>query len=405
MQWLTLPEERLLRCSQYIIRSQITHSNPIHKCFSDKEGLAGQVTANKLANTPRFDRSTLTIWEFTQNVRERLQFNFNKVEKFNPPRLLRKDYIKPHFFTTIEQGTKKNDNLSKARITALEIIDRDYKDYLQVYTDGSVQDNGKTGLGLTFKAPGECFSGSVSLRTDDHHSTFSVEMTAILTALEKIEQHWYEYMKIVILTDSLSSIQALQNYPKQRFTAQNKIARKISNFIKEGKSIAIGHIPSHCDIKGNDLADSLAKDATKKENIDIKLSYTRREAYRILWDSCKTNFEEFPSNLDYPDLRGIYPNIPQTELLILRKMRTKSARLCAPFETLICSCGKEIVFNHIFENCRSLSKYTRQLNNYMLENELDSTLEFINIHEKLGWQPARFLIKIIMESPIAFAYS
>ena len=86
-------------------------------------------------------------------------------------------------------------------------------------------------------------------------------------------------------------------------------------------------------------------------------------------------------------------------------MRTKSARLCAPFETLICSCGKEIVFNHIFENCRSLSKYTRQLNNYMLENELDSTLEFINIHEKLGWQPARFLIKIIMESPIAFAYS
>ena len=86
-------------------------------------------------------------------------------------------------------------------------------------------------------------------------------------------------------------------------------------------------------------------------------------------------------------------------------MRTRSARLWAPFETLICSCGKEIKFNHIFENCRSLSKYTRQLNNYMLDNELDSTLEFINIHETLGWQPARFLIKIIMESPIAFAYS
>ena len=405
VQWLTLPEERLLRCSQYIIRAQISHSNPIHKCFSDKEGLAGQVTADKLRNTPRFDRTTLTIWEFTQNVREKLQLNFNKVEQYNPPRLLRKDYVKPHFFTTIEKGTKKSDNLNKSRTTALEKIDRDYKDYLQVYTDGSVQNNGKTGLGVIFRAPGEYFSGSISLRTDDHHSTFSVEMTAILTALEEIEQHWQKHMKIVILTDSLSSIQALQNYPKQRFTAQNKIARKISNFIKEGKNIAIGHIPSHCDIKGNDLADTLAKNATKKDNIDIKMTYTRREAYRILWNSCKTNFEDFPSNQDYPELKGIYPNIPQTELLILRKMRTRSARLWAPFETQICSCGKEINFNHIFEDCRSLSKYTRQLNNYMLENELDSNLEFINIHETLGWQPAKFLIKIIMESPIAFAYS
>ena len=405
VQWLTLREERLLRCSQYIIRAQISHSNPIHKCFSDKEGLAGQVTADKLRNTPRFDRTTVTIWEFTQNVREKLQLNFNKVEQFNPPRLLRKDYIKPHFFTTLEKGTKKSDNLNKSRITALEMIDRDYKDYLQVYTDGSVQDNGKTGLGVIFKAPGEYFSGSISLRTDDQHSTFSVEMTAILTALEKIEQHWSEYMKIVILTDSLSSIQALQNYPKQRFTAQNKIARKISNFIKEGKSIAIGHIPSHCDIKGNDLADKLAKDATKKDIIDIKMTYTRREAYRILWNSCKTNFEDFPSNQDYPELKGIYPNIPKTELLVLRKMRTRSARLWAPFETQICSCGKEIKFDHIFDNCRSLSKYTRQLNNYMSENELDSRLEFINYHETLGWQPARFLIKTIMESPIAFAYS
>ena len=207
------------------------------------------------------------------------------------------------------------------------------------------------------------------------------------------------------MTDSLSSIQALQNYPKQRFTAQNKIARKISNLIHEGKCIAIGHIPSHCGIKGNDLADKFANNATKKESIDVKMSYTRKEAYKILWDSCKTNFEDFPSNLDYPELRGIYPDITQSELITLRKMRTRSSRLWAPFETLICSCGKEIHFTHIFENCRPMTKYSKQLTSYMIEHDLDSYLEFINIHETLGWQPAKFLIKVIMESPIAFAYS
>jgi len=99
------------------------------------------------------------------------------------------------------------------------------------------------------------------------------------------------------------------------------------------------------------------------------MSYTRKEAYRILWDSCKKNFEDSPSNLDYPELRGIYPDITQSELIALRKMRTRSSRLWAPFETLICSCGKEIHFTHIFENCRPMTNYSKQLTSYMIEHE------------------------------------
>ena len=405
VQWLTLDEERLLRCSQYIIRAQISTLNPIHSFLSNKGGMAGSVTLNKLEQTPRFDRRTVTLWEFTENVRKKSNINLSKIEKFHPPRLLRKDYNKPHFFTTLEKGTKKTDDINKSRTNALEIIDKNYSDYLQVYTDGSVQDNGKTGFGITFKAPGKHFSGSVSLRTDDYLSTFSVEMAAILKAVDEIEKHWQDHMKIVILTDSLSSLQALQNYPKQRFSTQNQITRKISNLISAGKNIALGHIPSHCDIKGNDLADTLANTATDRDTIDLRMSYTRKEAYRILWNSCKTNFDEFPSTEYYPELKGIYPNIPRNEILMLRKMRTRSARLYCPFETLLCGCGKEIEFEHIFENCRPFSEFNNKINNYMLDNNLFSPYIFLRKHEKMGWQPASFLCNLLMNSPLAFAYS
>ena len=347
----------------------------------------------------------MTLWEFTENVRKRSNINLNKIEKFHPSRSLRKDFNKAKFFTTLEKGTKKTDDKNKARNNALEIIDNNYSDYLQVYTDGSVQDDGKTGFGITFKAPGKTFSGSISLRTDDNLSTFSVEMAAIHKALDEIEQHWADHMKIVILTDSLSSLQALQNYPKQRFSTQNQVLRKISNLIAAGKSIALGHIPSHCDIKGNDLADTLANIATTKDTVDFKMCYTRKEAYRILWNSCKTNFVEFPSTEHYPELKGIFPDIPKNELIMLRKMRTRSARLYCPFETLFCSCGKEITFLHIFENCRPFREFNNKINKYMRDNNLYGPYIFLSKHEKLGWQPASFLCNLLMDSPLAFAYS
>ena len=405
VQWLTLDEERLLRCSQYIVRAQTSNSNPIHSFLSNKGGLAGSVTADKLEKTPRFDRSTFTLWEFTYDVLKQSNFNLKNVERFHPPLKLRKDYILPKFFTTLEEGTKKTDNLALAMVKAKEIIDRDYSEYLQIYTDGSVQKDGKSGFGIVFREPGKDFSSRISLRTDDNHSTFSVEMAAIHTALNEIEHNWSTHRDIVILTDSLSSIQALQNYPKQSYNTQNKIASKITNLIKKGINIVIGHIPSHCEIFGNDLADTLAKDATKKNNIDVRIKYTRKETYRIIWEKCKTNFDDFPSCEHYPELKGIYPDIPKHEIMMLRKMRTRSSRLFCPFENLLCLCGQPITYWHIFEHCRPLSEYKNKINNYMLEHNLRGELFYTKKHEKLGWQPASFFCQVVLDSPIAFAYS
>lgn len=113
-------------------------------------------------------------------------------------------------------------------------------------------------------------------------SVFTGECVALLEACLFIESH-HNIDKAVIFTDSLSSLQALvQNPFKSKLHSSLILKIKKSLFTCAGnqKDVQLVWIPSHCGIKGNECADTLAKDACSSTTAD--LSYNTHQGYDLL---------------------------------------------------------------------------------------------------------------------------
>lgn len=104
---------------------------------------------------------------------------------------------------------------------------------------------------------------------------FSAEAFAIKSALEIMWRDRKKGMDIIILTDSQSVLQAVNNY--QMNVYNNRYITEIRNIYfklsKEmGNKIMLIWIPAHQGIRGNELADKIAKEATEeKESIEIEI--------------------------------------------------------------------------------------------------------------------------------------
>ena len=95
---------------------------------------------------------------------------------------------------------------------------------------------------------------------------------------------------VVILTDSLSSLYEIENVSNDNVVQE--IIFQVANLYYMGISVSFLWIPSHCNIYGNEVADSLAKTALKRDYIDIhvKKSYSEVRAiigryYNVIWQS------------------------------------------------------------------------------------------------------------------------
>lgn len=124
-----------------------------------------------------------------------------------------------------------------------------------VYTDGSRLDEkeGPTGFGVF----SEYFSAFHKL--DEPCSVYVAELAAIYCALGFIEAlppaHYF------IFSDSLSSLKALRSMKVVKHSSYFllKIQEAMSTLVGNQYKLTFVWVPSHCDISGNDEADSLAK--------------------------------------------------------------------------------------------------------------------------------------------------
>ena len=193
---------------------------------------------------------------------------------------------------------KSTTNPVISKILALEHIDKNYNEYTKIYTDGSkCPDSGKTGYSVFIPDLGI----NKTIRTNDNLSVYSTEMIAILTALAEIHKNKSNKLikgrKIVILTDSLSSVTSIRNKCSSRPDLLKQILTTIG-MLTDFK-IAIVWIPSHVNITGNEKADELAKNALDKQNIDSNILLGKSEIYSLirqrinkhwqnLWDTLST---------------------------------------------------------------------------------------------------------------------
>ena len=401
---LRLDEERKLRCAQYIIRTRALPNHINNTFFNDINGRMGTVTADKLMrceNSDLYVRAT-PLWSHVIHLIKGANIPLCKIENFTTTEVAPWLILKPAFKSSLPTGFKKADNLQLAGIYANEYIENNYKDFYQVYTDGSVQKDGRTSSAVVAKAPDSNRYTFVGNHHNKYLSTFSTEMYALYTAVKTVSERSLVYNKIVFLTDSLSSIQALQSTANQRFALQNEIKTIISRLILNGKTIELCYVPSHTSptISGNDKADKLANAITadKTNNIPTAdIGYTRKEAYAIFNNYIKSDFTSY----ELPGFgKGVYPKLIPNYVILIRKLRTKS---CAfKWLDIKCKCGKKMTFEHLFEKCSTLTETSSKLLKYLSDN--DFTINDLLQEGRLGWAPSKFLCNVIVSCPMAHAF-
>ena len=173
-----------------------------------------------------------------------------------------------------KENKKEDPNLLK--LSALETIDSYPKEWLHVYTDGSA-----------FKATVNAGYGAILYHPDgteakiydacgSFNSNFVAEKEAITHAVKHINNMFDtngDPMSIVIFTDSLSTLQALESGGGGDRYLTN-LTLEIDKLISRHHiQVVLQWIPGHAGIRGNEAADTLAKQGAGQPQPEVPTTY------------------------------------------------------------------------------------------------------------------------------------
>ena len=131
---------------------------------------------------------------------------------------------------------------------------------MSIYTDGSKQDEkvACAVISLTFMD---------SIRLPDNSSIFTAEAKAIDIALHHIRDQ--PEKQFIIYSDSLSVLRSLKNLDHR-----NPLIFRKYNYLSFFKEIVFCWLPSHTNIRGNELADLEAKSALSLSITNLKIPHS-----------------------------------------------------------------------------------------------------------------------------------
>lgn len=171
------------------------------------------------------------------------------------------EYNQPCFDVQLhETVNKKSDNPHFVKALSLEHMSK-YCTSLHIYTDGSKCERKS---GCAFCVPSLQYSKSI--RLSDGTSVFIAEMVAILEALRFLLTK--PPLSCVIFSDSLSAIQSIES-GSEKWIIHQEIKYCFHQLSCIGVPVTICWIPSHVDIRGNEMADKFAKQALVREHVDF----------------------------------------------------------------------------------------------------------------------------------------
>ncbi|GFU68163.1 RNase H domain-containing protein, partial [Trichonephila clavipes] len=261
-------------------------------------------TARSSNIRPFMDRMKLHISELdlpNVHIQQRNLFLF---QPWSTPRF---HYIKP--FATYSKSTVAP--VVFQRVFAYHRSQ--FSSYSTIYTDGSKRAD-YVGCGVVI----EDIMHGYRL---DTCSIFTAEAVAIYRALQLIDSNMPR--KYCIYTDSMTVLEALENYNDRRHPVVSKILDITNRLYRKGFDIVFCWLPSHVGIIGNEQADSAAKSATTHLPLAVPLSDMKRV---ILHHIFKLWQESWSQQLDNK-LHSVKPVIGAWPVMPMRRTDVKLTRL------------------------------------------------------------------------------
>ena len=295
---------------------------------------------------------------------------------------------------SIHSGCKSDTDPHIYKMLFHEVLD-EHPDHICIYTDGSKESDIVGSAAVSGQSVMQC-------RLPNHSSVFTAELQAISLALDFIENSRQD--QFLIFSDSLSSLQAIQNHHFDVPLIRN-ILERCHNLQTTNKSVSFWWIPSHVGIRGNERADSAAKAALGLPESAIQIPHTdlRQKVNSHFLNKWQTNW----NNTLFNKLQSIKPHLGETKLanivnrreeVVLHRARVGHTHLTHSYllrgedapECIPCQCL--LTVEHVLIHCVDLSltriKYysvtsIKQLFDTVDPRKIVSFLKEIQLYEKL----------------------
>ncbi|KAL8574697.1 hypothetical protein ACOMHN_055762 [Nucella lapillus] len=391
-------EECSRRCANFEIRTQ-TVNNTVKTSLQNLPSRDSTFRKHLERKKPAQHKRTTPLHDHTKVLWEKSNLNPEDVATAPISPIPPWELIKPRIIDTYETKETKHTNPLYLATLAKTRVHEEFGQHLQIYTDGSVKDNGEVGCALVIPDLGI----TKKYHLNNGIGIYTAELYAILKACETINDMPQPPRAAIILTDSKSSLQGLiSGRTKNRQDFQVEISFLTHQILYKGTYLTLMWLPSHTGIKGNELADKAAKRATEDgTHVTLQLSTLemknkiRQTANNIRNDTLKTHCTEhgwvfIPMPKTSPRL-----TLPRKNQKLLRRIRTGHHRSTS--QNITCQCGKEATLQNIFSDCPSLNSSTTKLKDYKQKHSL-GTQDFLLPHPTLGTQPIRLLTDTIMNS-------
>ena len=185
---------------------------------------------------------------------------------------------KPKTQTSLLQKADKSTSPPILKLLALETIDNYPKDIIHAYTDGSaVRAVRNGGYGSVINIPTSepiLLSGPCGAFCSNYDAEIAAIQRTLDTLLEQFRNGQVRPLDIVIFSDSLSAIQAIENWHGDTAKGIEDIIQANDHLMNlYGIQITIQWIPGHSDIQLNDKADGLAKMGSHMPQENVNASF------------------------------------------------------------------------------------------------------------------------------------